>query len=293
VRLTIAAAGLTVSMAAGAFAASPVTRVPFVWTPGQIEVAVRVNGTAATFLLDTGSEYSVVSTRIAAQLHLATERTHGREFADDVTLVVGGMKLEHQRVMVMPFDTYYARGRSIDGLLGYDLFREFVTAIDFNARSIALWQPSAYKAPRAAVSVPIEFAGRLPVVSSTLKIADGRTLTGRLMVDTGASQAVILRYPFANSNGLLDLAMNRGAQRTGAPSLAAGELKLVEVPVDQVSLLKWTFDRPQVLAFREPTGSGAYTESDGLIGNALLARFNLTVDYPRKRLLLEPARRTH
>jgi hypothetical protein len=113
------------------------------------------------------------------------------------------------------------------------------------------------------------------------------------MVDTGASQGVILRYPFANSNGLLDLAMNRGGQGTRAPSLASGELKLVEVPVDRVSLTKWTFDRPQVLAFREPTGSGAFTESDGLIGNALLARFNLTVDYPRKRLLLEPVRRTN
>ena len=39
--------------------------VPFTWTPGQIEVAVAVNGTPATFLLDTGSEYSVVSTMLA------------------------------------------------------------------------------------------------------------------------------------------------------------------------------------------------------------------------------------
>src|SRR6185436_9643064 len=97
----------------GAAAPSGVT-VPFAWTPGQIEVAVRVNGTAATFLLDTGSEYSIVSARLAQQLKLALEPALGRDFAGGVTLGIGPLVLADQRVMVMPFDTYYARGRQID-----------------------------------------------------------------------------------------------------------------------------------------------------------------------------------
>ncbi len=270
--------------------AEPLSRQSFVWTPGQIEVPVRVNGTAATFLLDTGAEYSVVSSRIAEGQHLQTERTAGRDFADDVELKVAGVRLEHQRVMVMPFDSYLARGRSIDGLIGYDFFARFVVTIDFAARSLTVWAPTGYKKPGAAVAVPIDFAGRLPVVASTLVLAGGRRLPARLMVDTGASQAVILRYPFANENGLLDLVKDPDARTTTSPSLASGPMRLVDVPVDEVSLAQWSFDHPRVQAHREPSGSGAYTATDGLIGNALLTRFTMTVDYPRKRLLLEPLR---
>jgi hypothetical protein len=264
----------------------PVARIPFTWTPGQIEVPVRVDDVPATFLLDTGSEYSVVSTRLAGLLDLTTDRSRGRDFAEDITLRVGGLSLEHQRVMVMPFDTYYARGRHIDGLLGYDFFSRFVTAIDVGARTITLWAPSAFRAPKTAVAVPIEFAGRLPIVSCTLTVEGGRLLPARLVIDTAASQGVILRYPFANENGLLDMA----STATTAPSLASGELRLIDIPIEQMSLSRWTFDRPRVQAQREPIGSGASTASDGLVGTGLLSRFTLIVDYPHRRLLLQPPR---
>jgi predicted aspartyl protease len=262
------------------------SRVPFVWTPGQIEIAVRVGDVPATFLLDTGSEFSVVSSRLAAELGLQTSQEHGRAFADDIEIDIGGVRLPHQRVMVMPFDDYYARGRIIDGLIGYDLFARFTVGIDFRARALTIWDPSTFRAPKAVIQVPITFAGRLPVVDAVLLQSERAKWPVQLMVDTGASQGIILRYPFANDHGLLDLANQKD---TTAPSLTTGELRLREVPVEQVQLGAWTFDRPPVLAHAEPRGSGAYTATDGLIGNALLSRFTLFVDYPRRRLLLQPA----
>jgi predicted aspartyl protease len=107
------------------------------------------------------------------------------------------------------------------------------------------------------------------------------------MVDTGASQSVMLRHPYATANGLLGLA----TRETATPSLASGTRRMVELPSDHLTIGGWMFDRPQVLAFAEPVGSAAYTETDGLIGNTLLSRFTLYVDYARKRLLLEPRRR--
>jgi predicted aspartyl protease len=287
-RLSAAIVILAARAAAGGTAAGNayVARVPFAWTPGQIEISVRVNHAPATFLVDTGAEYSVVSSRLAAHLSLPTEKRGSRDFADDVTLTIGNVTLEHQRVMVMPFTTFYDRGRAIDGLIGHDLFARFVVGIDFTGKAVTVWQPTQFRAAKAAVVVPIEFAGRLPVIPSVFHLSDGRALKARLMVDTGASQAVILRYPFADQHGLLDLA----GKPSTAPSVADGPRKLVDIPVEQVTISKWTFDRPAVLAYAEPLGSGAYTESDGLIGNTLLSRFTLYVDYPHQRLLFEPRR---
>jgi predicted aspartyl protease len=258
--------------------------VPFAWTPGQIEVAVTVNGTPATFILDTGSEYSIVSTRLAQQLRLATEPRGARDFAGGVTLGIGPLALADQRVMVMPFETYYARGRQIDGLLGYDVFDRFAVRIDWSAKTLTFWERGAFMPPRAAVHIPIVFVGRLPVVAGTLRLADGRRLDARVMVDTGASQSIMLRHPFATAHGLFALA----TRETSAPSLANGTRRLVEVPADELTIGAWTFDRPQVLAFTDPTGSAGSTDTDGLIGNTLLSRFTLYVDYARKRLLFEP-----
>lgn len=275
-------------------AAPSFVRIPFTWTPGQIEVAVRVNDTPATFLLDTASEFSVVSTRLAARLRLQLASLHGRDFADDVALAIGPVSLEHERVMVMPFDGYYARGRNIDGLLGHDLFARFVVAIDFSGHRLTLWEASAFKPPADAVVVPIEFVGRLATVRSTIKLGDGRSLSARLVIDTGASQGIILRYPFASN--FVASALRRKPQDAPerkpqeANSLAGGTLSLVDVPVEEVSIGGWTFDHPDVLAHRDPTGSGAFTSTDGLIGNTLLQRFQLFIDYPHQRLLLKPLR---
>lgn len=261
--------------------------IPFKWTPGQIEVAVDVNGTPATFLLDTGSEYSIVSTRLANVLHLSTMQIGPRDFTDEVTLNVGGITLAGQRVMVMPFDGYNARGRSIDGLIGYHFFAAYTVRIDFAAKTLTAWKPSAFEAPAAAIEVPITFAGYLPVVAATVRLPGDRTLDARLMIDTGASQAVFLRYPFATTHQLIDPA----GQRTTAPSLADGTRTLIDVPVEQVSIGSLTFDRPHVRAFAEPAGSAGATDTDGLIGNTLLSRFTVYVDYARKRVLFEPVRR--
>ena len=271
----------------GAASGGPLVTIPFTWTPGQIEIAVRVNGAYATFLLDTGSEYSVVSDRLAAQAGLVIHSTSSRQFADDVTVELTPVVMKHQRVMVMPFDGYYARGRSIDGLIGYDLFARFIVAIDFRHHTLTVWEPSTFKPRGAAVSVPVEFAGRLPTVPALLEFAAGRSLPARLMVDTGASQSVILRYPYATEHDLLE----PSAPSTSANSLASGPRKLLDIPVEQIRLAGWTFDRPAVQAYAEPIGSGAGVDSDGLIGNGLLSRFILDVDYPHRRLLFEPSPR--
>jgi len=271
---------------APAFAASPVVRIRFTSSNGLIEVPVRVNGVAASFLLDTAADYSVVHPRLVSGLKETIETgSGGRAFVDDVTIDVGGIRLEHQRVVVKAIESDVSR--NIDGRLGHDLFARFVTRIDFTSRSIELWAPSAFRPPKAAVRLPLLPAGRLPAVAATIKAGDGRSLPARLVLDTGSPQSLVLGYAFANSNGLLDLP---GARASPSPS--PRDAPLMEVPIDQVSLAVWTFDHPQVQAQREPAGSGGPSVADGVIGTGLLSRFRLTLDVARGRVWLEPKQRS-
>src|SRR5262245_39385675 len=165
-----------VVLAAIAFVAPSGVTVPFKWTPGQIEVAVTVNGTPATFLLDTGSEYSIVSTRLARQLRLAVEPRGTRDFAGGVALGIGPLAMTDQSLMVMPSDTYIARVRQIYGFLGFDVFDRFAVKIDWTSKALTFWERAAFASPPLGMAVPIVFAGRLPVMTGTLQLSAGRRL---------------------------------------------------------------------------------------------------------------------
>jgi hypothetical protein len=263
-------------------AAPPVVRITFNSANGLIEIPVRVNGVRASFLLDTAADYSVVDPRLVSDLKETIETGRGgRAFVDDVTIEVGGIQLEHQRVLVKANESDVSA--NIDGRLGQDLFARFVTRIDFTSRSIELWAPSAFRPPKAAVLVPLMPVGRVPAIAATIRVGDGRSLPARVVLDTGTPQSLVLHYTFANSNGLLDLPGARAL-----PTQAPREGPLTDVPIEQVSLGGWTFDRPQVRAQREPAGSGVSAAADGTIGTGLLSRFRMTLDVARGRLWLEP-----
>src|SRR5436190_1005098 len=177
--------------------------IPFSWTPGQIEVPVSVNGGAAvTFIVDTGAEYSVLSPEVAASAGVRTTRTGPRDFGE-ASLSFGGVTLPRQRVMVMPFDNFRRQGRAIQGLIGYGLFERYVVSIDYDRRVIDLREPDDFRPPAGAQAVAINFVGRLAAVSVDVRArgrasgpgarAPGLTLTANVILDTGASQSLLLR----------------------------------------------------------------------------------------------------
>lgn len=262
-----------------------VRQIPFSWTPGQIELPVSVNGgEPVTFLLDTGAEYSIVSTALAAKLGLQTTRRGIRDFATGVTLSFGGIELPNQEVMVMSCEGYRKRGRAIEGLIGYDFFARYVVRIDFHARTLAVAEPSSFRRPTGARTLPLRFVGRVPAIGVEVDFPGRKPVRAQVVIDTGASTALMLRHPFVTSQRLLQLAT---AEET-SPSLASGTLQLARLPARQMVFAGWTFDQPIVKAFRTTTGSGGYTDSDGILGNEVLRRFHVTFDYFRKTLSLEP-----
>ena len=212
-----------------------------------------MNDAPATFLLDSASEYSVVSSRLFGSAGLQLDRTRGRDFAEDVTISTAARPSSISASWCMPFDPYYARGRRIDGLVGLRpvlAFRDPYRLRCAAARDLAAERVQTH--PRRPSRCRFNSSAGYLVVASTVRLPGGRALSAQLVVDTGASQSVILRYPFANENGLFELAGDLDAKTSVAPGLASGDLRLVEVPVEDVSVSRWTFDRPLVQAHREP-----------------------------------------
>ena len=269
------------------FAALALATLPFRWTPGQIEVEVSVNGAAPMrFVVDTGAEYSILDGELAEALRIPAFRRGARQFARGVTLRLGEVELRDQEVMIWQLDNFRRQGRKIAGVVGFDFFARYVVSIDYAARTLTVMDPAAFQPPKSAVAMPLTFAGRIPVVPVTLEFAGRAPLRANVIIDTGAQIAMTLRHPFAERHHLIELA---GAQPRTSETLAAGRTPFLQLAAQRITLAKWSFEKQRIEIYARASGAGAYTESDGLLGNEILRRFRVTVDYSRSRLYLQPS----
>src|SRR5688572_15277572 len=178
--------------------------VPFRWTPGQIEIQVSIDRSPPLWcILDSGAEFSMLDVETAASLKLGpARRRDGREQIGNVTLAIGPITLRAP-LTLWRLDNFRRHKRAIRCVIGCELFERYVVTVDYQKHRLLLSEPPAFRPDPAATSFPITFGGRLPVLRSGMGFGS-RTLPVRLMVDTGASQAAVLRYPFASQHRLLE-----------------------------------------------------------------------------------------
>lgn len=183
--------------------------IPLDASGGAITVPVEVNGIAATFILDTGAQRSVVTPAAVQRLGLARDEWAGtamrgiggienRPNANPRTLTLGGVNLVRRTVHhdtsltvgILPHTR--AGNRVIDGLLGRDFLSLFDLDIDVAAHRLTLLQVRScsgrflpWSGTYAAVPVTTP-AGNAMVVPVTL---DGTPL--RALLDTGASASLL------------------------------------------------------------------------------------------------------
>lgn len=183
--------------------------VPLNVVNGSILVSVEVNGLAASFILDTGAQRSVVTEAAIARLGLARDLWVGttmsgvggvnsRANADPRSFTLSGVPLVRHTlnrdtsltVGVLP--RFSAAAPVVDGLLGRDYLSVFDLDLDMPDHQLTLYQPSGCvgrflpwggKYATVPLDNPTENALVVPVV------LDGRPL--RALLDTGASGSLL------------------------------------------------------------------------------------------------------
>ncbi|MEI9997305.1 MAG: aspartyl protease family protein [Rhizomicrobium sp.] len=285
-------AGLFVLLlSAPASAAAPIT-VPFDMIGNQLFVAATVDGKGPfRFLLDTGA-VDVVAQRLTVQLGLALGGALPVHGAGDsavqgavVTVPsvdVGGAILTGERFYVLSLDPIEALGGvHVDGILGYEFFRRYVTRFDFAAHTITLTDPGAFKPDGAGTAIPMTSTHNTPEIAGSY---DGIPAT--FDIDTGDNGGLTLTTPFVTTHGLrdrpgkhVDVVAGYGVGgETYARIVRGGELVLGTVPAGH-PVTDLSANAGGVF------GAGAFS---GNIGIEVVRRFAMTLDYVHGTLYLEP-----
>ena len=260
---------------------------------GRLALAsVRVSGIEGWFLLDTGSSGTIVCPELGSRLrrssgsHRVSSLSRGGQWLEvgrvrSDEIVFGGSRLrypEEVSVVDLGFLSDWA-GMQVDGILGWDVLREYVWGIDVRgARLVASRGLSSavilrsFGVSGADATLTLETGGELPLVT-----VRAGSETFRLGLDTGAERTVVS----ANAFRRLGLELPPDAEpitTRGVNGPASGHMaRLSELRMGPVV---WT-DLDLVVRDFESSG-----DQEGLLGMDLLSDHVMVVDGPSRTLYL-------
>ncbi|MEO5989734.1 MAG: aspartyl protease family protein [Candidatus Eisenbacteria bacterium] len=257
-------------------------------------------GPPEDFLFDTGASVTVLDSGFAARHGIATSgrmqaagagASGSATFAKLGSLAIrgvdgDGVEVSGLKVAVMnvapAFSAYF--WRDLAGVIGYDVISRFVSTIDYDAGTLTLHDPKGWRFPGVEAPLPMVMNGTVPGLRGRL---DGR-YEGVFRLDVGSSSTVDLHTPFVRQNQLRSRLRHSlaiaGTGFGGDFHSTLGRLKRME-------LGPYSWVDPIVLLSSATEGAFASEEFAGNIGNRLLERFRLTLDYERHQIFLEPGKR--
>jgi hypothetical protein len=268
--------------------------VPLETFGGNPLVQVRVNGSKPVwFLLDTASSWVFVDAALAHSLGLQTrggrtimgggDNAARITFADGVTFDLSGTRSTLDNVAVMPLTFTY--DRPIAGMIGGPFLKRFAVHLDCDRRRMTLFDPALFMPEAQGQTIPFRLQDEIPMIQVEIGIGERDPVVAALYVDTGASQRIILTRPFVETHKLLEAAGTVTEKRAG--SLTGGtsylEARAASVRLGSIVLTNVTIGFSQ-----DRRGSGASTTRAGIIGNGIMSRFAMALDYARQQLILRP-----
>ncbi len=204
------------------------------------------------------------------------------------TLEFSGIRGENQEVYVLKEDVFELSthmGMEINGIFGYNIFRDFIVEINYGRRRLTLHDPENYSYSWWKETFwnikPITVVNNKPYVKTSVRTEGNNSIPVRLLIDTGASHSIWLdessdpniSAPENSERTLL------GAGLSGNVFGRKGRLK---------SLNFGDFEIENVIASYPDSASIApaiqLDGRHGSLGADVLNRFNVIIDYQNEQI---------
>lgn len=276
-----------------------ITRFPFHQYSGGVMV-IRATfeniKDSFNFILDTGSGGISLDSTTCAEYGIKTRETDttitgigGKRkvhFAFDKTLHFPGLDLKKLNFHINDYDVLTSvYGEKIDGIIGYSFFRRYIVKINFDSNFIEVLQPGKIEYPKGGTLLRPAFSS-LPI--QYLQFRDRSRMMHNFYFDTGAGLCLLLNEKYvADSNILMTKRKPVVTQAEGM----VGRLQMRLTVVKEVKLGPYRFHNVPTYLYKDDYNVINYPFAGGLIGNELLRRFNMTINYGQREIHLLPNHR--
>ena len=276
--------------------------IPFEYHNNFIVINVMFNDILPLkFIFDTGAEYTILAKREITDLLSVDYQKRfvlqGADMSTDlyaylargINLTIGDMRATNRTILVLEEDYFRFEefsGINIHGIIGADVFRRFTVRINYQKQIITLINPETFHPPKGGKTkeYPVVLHRSKPYVMTQTRLANDTVVNTKLLLDTGASLSLLL---YTNTHSDLKppdkvIPSNIGIGLGGFLQGYLGRIK-------QLRLEDITFDQV-ITNFQELPESRDSSNTiyrNGIIGNRLLQRFIIILDYTNEKLYLQ------
>jgi predicted aspartyl protease len=281
--------------------------VPFDYINNFIIVDVVLNKILPLkFIFDTGAEYTIINKR---ELSEALGMVYEREFrvigSDRSTELVayltrgnqikmGGMEATKADLLVLKEDYFRfeeVAGLDIHGIIGANFFKHLIVQIDYQKKILSFRYPEkkiSKQRIKGFQQIPVAIKRNRVYLHSQVQINPDTLIQLSLLLDTGASITALL-HTHAHPGLSLPPHVIEGNLAMGLGGYLKGYLGRIH----RLELGAFSFDN-FLTNFQEATelqDSSLLNSRHGIVGNVLLSRFNLIIDYPGEKVYVRPIRK--
>ncbi|MFZ1532879.1 MAG: aspartyl protease family protein [Chitinophagaceae bacterium] len=273
-----------------------ITKIPFTQLTGGIVILHAKLDTfpdTLNFILDTGSSGISLDSTTADYLGLKptpTERTirgiagiRKVSFLFNQQLHFPGLSVDSLNFHINDYGILTAvYGERIDGIIGYSILSRYIVKLDYDSMKLTFCTPGTIRYPRGGYLLKPTIN---QLMAQQLRVRDEKAITSRFLYDMGAGVCMLLTKDFVADSSFIDKKKKRWIKEGEG---LGGKIDMELTVMREVKLGPYRFRSVPVYIFDDENNVTSYPYMGGLIGNDILRRFNVILNYARSDIYITP-----
>ncbi len=273
-----------------------ITKFPFrQLTGGVIIVQAKFNELTEpfNFILDTGSGAISLDSSTAAEFNIAhipsgkfingIAGSSEVDYTKNNKLVLPGLTVDSLDFYINNYDILSSvYGEKIDGIMGYSFLNRYIVEINYDSLNIEVYTPGRIEYPKKGYLLHPLFTA-LPI--QPLIIKDARTINANFYIDTGAGLCFLMSKQFQDDSMVLK--KRRKPVEIQVQGLGGRKRMLLTI-IKQIQIGPYKFRKIPTDILNDEYNATSYPFLGGVIGNDILRRFNVILNYNKREIHLLP-----
>lgn len=272
--------------------------VPFSLVNNLVVLHMDVNGSDLAFLFDTGIDKTIL-------FNLKVDETKKMKDVQEIELnglgegealkamisknnlfSMDGIVNPNQMVYIIydnMFDLSGKMGIDIHGVIGGDLFRDFVVKVNYTTKKITFFDPEtySYKKCNSCETFPLDFYSEKPYLDVLVQNHLGEEFKVKLLIDSGGGDALWL---FEGTHPKIKISDQYFHDYLGKG--LNGDIYGKRSKIDKLKIGSFIFENASVSYPDSLNIVTAFKNKDrnGTLGAHILRRFHVIYDYPGRKI---------
>lgn len=268
---------------------------------GHIYLKAKVNSTDCILDMDTGAEalfldstffYTKIDSTALVDFTLEGVGTQKRKIKVYADLLIYSLANKAKAQQYTPIlNLQHTARHPSDGIFGFHFMENKVIGIDFVNQLLYITESTQSLPLNDFQKIPFELKDKKIIIDAAVQFTDNFTYNGKFVVDTGSDNTLNFTSDFAKIVKLDTIIKNKVHRNSIAMGIGnyssnfsfnLPKLSIADSPIHNV-FVDYSVDE-----------SGALSSSnnyDGIIGNSILERFDILIDYTTNHLYLKPNKR--